>query len=70
MHRLQSEVATRILSGPEVDRATLQLVGLLFSSILLPGLARAFVAQQQNLQKIGKGACCSKLNKDGTNEHC
>eukprot|EP00971_Amphidinium_carterae_P020949 413359-Amphidinium_carterae.1 len=37
------------LSGPTVDRATLQLVGLLFSSILLPGLAWALVAQQQKI---------------------
>eukprot|EP00971_Amphidinium_carterae_P305637 6073868-Amphidinium_carterae.1 len=29
------------LSGPKVDRATLQLIGVLFASILLPGLARA-----------------------------
>eukprot|EP00971_Amphidinium_carterae_P348569 6490568-Amphidinium_carterae.1 len=27
------------LSGPKVDRATLQLVGVLFASIVLPGLA-------------------------------
>eukprot|EP00971_Amphidinium_carterae_P107154 2122642-Amphidinium_carterae.1 len=27
------------LSGPNVDRATLQLVGVLFASIVLPGLA-------------------------------
>eukprot|EP00971_Amphidinium_carterae_P000467 9652-Amphidinium_carterae.2 len=27
------------LSGPTVDRATLQLIGVLLSSILLPGLA-------------------------------
>eukprot|EP00971_Amphidinium_carterae_P041736 820017-Amphidinium_carterae.1 len=43
------------LSGPTVDRTTLQLVGVLLSSILLPGLARALVTQHQ----IGKGACCS-----------
>eukprot|EP00971_Amphidinium_carterae_P313977 6240312-Amphidinium_carterae.1 len=36
-----------ILSGPQVDRATLQLVGVLFASILVPGLARALVAHQQ-----------------------
>eukprot|EP00971_Amphidinium_carterae_P170255 3373318-Amphidinium_carterae.1 len=30
------------LSGPTVDRATLQLVGVLFASIILPGLAWAF----------------------------
>eukprot|EP00971_Amphidinium_carterae_P058669 1160231-Amphidinium_carterae.2 len=52
------------LLGPKVDRATLQLVGMLFASILLPGLARALVAQQQ---KFGKVACCRKLNKEGTN---
>eukprot|EP00971_Amphidinium_carterae_P280440 5567381-Amphidinium_carterae.1 len=56
-----------MLFGPQVDRATLQLVGLLFSSILLPGPTRALVAQQH---KIGKGACCSNINKEGTNEHC
>eukprot|EP00971_Amphidinium_carterae_P069994 1384976-Amphidinium_carterae.1 len=27
------------LAGPRVDRATLQLIGVLLSSILLPGLA-------------------------------
>eukprot|EP00971_Amphidinium_carterae_P326488 6457313-Amphidinium_carterae.1 len=35
------------ISGPKVDCATLQLVGLLFASILLPGLAWALVAQQK-----------------------
>eukprot|EP00971_Amphidinium_carterae_P175350 3475941-Amphidinium_carterae.1 len=30
-----------MLSGPKVDRATLQLVGVLIASIFLPGLARA-----------------------------
>eukprot|EP00971_Amphidinium_carterae_P252706 5017195-Amphidinium_carterae.1 len=38
------------LSGPTVDRATLQVVGVLLSSIFLPGLARAIVATP----KIGK----------------
>eukprot|EP00971_Amphidinium_carterae_P204150 4051360-Amphidinium_carterae.1 len=52
------------LSGPKVDRATLNLVGLLFSSILLPGLARAVVAQQH---KIKKGACWSKFKKEVRN---
>eukprot|EP00971_Amphidinium_carterae_P198884 3946782-Amphidinium_carterae.1 len=46
-----------------VDRATLQLVGLLFSSILLPGLARVVMTQQQkNWQR-----CCSKVNKECRN---
>eukprot|EP00971_Amphidinium_carterae_P275733 5471233-Amphidinium_carterae.1 len=30
-----------LLSGPTVDRARLQLVGVLLASILLPGSARA-----------------------------
>eukprot|EP00971_Amphidinium_carterae_P271506 5387015-Amphidinium_carterae.1 len=51
------------LSGPQVERTTLQLVGVLFASILLPGLARALVTQQQ----IGKAACCSKFIKKGRN---
>eukprot|EP00971_Amphidinium_carterae_P118656 2350703-Amphidinium_carterae.1 len=32
------------LSRPGVDRATLQLVGLLLASIFLPGLARASIS--------------------------
>eukprot|EP00971_Amphidinium_carterae_P337305 6474042-Amphidinium_carterae.1 len=35
------------VSGPRVDSATLQLIGVLFASILLPGLATSFMAQQQ-----------------------
>eukprot|EP00971_Amphidinium_carterae_P333487 6468264-Amphidinium_carterae.1 len=35
----------RKLSGPRVDSATLQLIGVLFSSILLPGLASLLMAQ-------------------------
>eukprot|EP00971_Amphidinium_carterae_P340597 6479032-Amphidinium_carterae.2 len=33
------------LSGSKVERATLQLIGVLFASILLPGLARTFMAK-------------------------
>eukprot|EP00971_Amphidinium_carterae_P200102 3971321-Amphidinium_carterae.2 len=39
------------LTGPNIDRATLQLVGLLFASILLPGLAGEVVAQRQKQEK-------------------
>eukprot|EP00971_Amphidinium_carterae_P125205 2480760-Amphidinium_carterae.1 len=39
------------LSGPTVDRATLQLVAVLFASILLPGVARALVAQLQKIKQ-------------------
>eukprot|EP00971_Amphidinium_carterae_P238766 4739657-Amphidinium_carterae.2 len=35
-----------VLFGPEVDRATFQLVGVLFFSILMPGLARAYSAKK------------------------
>eukprot|EP00971_Amphidinium_carterae_P229155 4545539-Amphidinium_carterae.1 len=38
------EFLARKLSGPNIDGATLQLVGLLFASTLLPGLAH--VAQR------------------------
>eukprot|EP00971_Amphidinium_carterae_P035453 697990-Amphidinium_carterae.2 len=49
------------LSGPKVDRATLQLIGVLFASILLPGLARALVAAKwHSNRKMSKYACCSK----------
>eukprot|EP00971_Amphidinium_carterae_P143366 2840339-Amphidinium_carterae.1 len=34
------------LCGPTVDRATLQLVGVLCASIFLPGLARARVSTE------------------------
>eukprot|EP00971_Amphidinium_carterae_P051276 1009579-Amphidinium_carterae.1 len=37
------------LSGPKIDRATLQLVGVSFASILFPGLYRAFLGQQQDI---------------------
>eukprot|EP00971_Amphidinium_carterae_P090133 1784374-Amphidinium_carterae.1 len=43
------------LSGPTVDSATLQLVGVLFSSILLPGLASGLVTQQQKKCQKAKG---------------
>eukprot|EP00971_Amphidinium_carterae_P250073 4964278-Amphidinium_carterae.1 len=36
-----------LLSGPSIDRATLQLVGTLFASTLVPGLVGAWVALQQ-----------------------
>eukprot|EP00971_Amphidinium_carterae_P175714 3482789-Amphidinium_carterae.1 len=61
MHRLHSEAAIpeRLLtgcgldflaekaSGSRVDNATLQLIGLLFASILMPGFASLLMAQQQ-----------------------
>eukprot|EP00971_Amphidinium_carterae_P003238 63885-Amphidinium_carterae.1 len=37
----------RMLSGPNVDRATLQLVGTSFASTLVPGLAGVLLALQQ-----------------------
>eukprot|EP00971_Amphidinium_carterae_P125620 2488587-Amphidinium_carterae.1 len=48
------DLLAELLSGPTVDRATLQLVGVLSSSILLPGLAGALVTQQT--PNIGKGS--------------
>eukprot|EP00971_Amphidinium_carterae_P203909 4046620-Amphidinium_carterae.1 len=50
------------LCGPTVDRATLQLVGVLFASILLPGLLGNLWHSNRN---IDKGACCSRFNKEG-----
>eukprot|EP00971_Amphidinium_carterae_P189925 3770254-Amphidinium_carterae.1 len=41
------EFLARRLSGPSVDRATLQLVGMVFASTLVPGLAGALVGLQQ-----------------------
>eukprot|EP00971_Amphidinium_carterae_P045031 885750-Amphidinium_carterae.1 len=41
------DLLARWLSGPEVDRATLQLIGVLFASVLLPGLARPLLERQQ-----------------------
>eukprot|EP00971_Amphidinium_carterae_P348436 6490487-Amphidinium_carterae.2 len=43
-----------LLSGPTVDHATLQLVGVLFSSILMPGLAWALEEQEEKICKLKK----------------
>eukprot|EP00971_Amphidinium_carterae_P270855 5374820-Amphidinium_carterae.1 len=39
------------VAGPTVDRATLQLIGVLFASIFLPGLARALVRSNRLYNK-------------------
>eukprot|EP00971_Amphidinium_carterae_P063237 1251428-Amphidinium_carterae.1 len=46
------------LFGEKVDRATLQLIGVLFTSILLPGQG----ISGKTANKIGKGVFCRKLN--------
>eukprot|EP00971_Amphidinium_carterae_P266133 5279278-Amphidinium_carterae.1 len=44
---IQKLPSQKMVSGPRVDSATLQLIGVLFASILLPGLASLLMAQQQ-----------------------
>eukprot|EP00971_Amphidinium_carterae_P047462 934888-Amphidinium_carterae.1 len=59
------------LSGPSVDRATLQLIGVLFASILLPGIAGAIVQnlgiQYRKMPKVL--AVANSTRKEGRHAH-
>eukprot|EP00971_Amphidinium_carterae_P034757 684094-Amphidinium_carterae.1 len=49
------------LSGPRADSATLQLMGVLFVSIFLPGLASSVRAHQQ---KVSLVTFTASINED------